>query len=233
VLATHLAPANVEPRNYLKASYTIKSWLLTQDHKHIAILYLIGVTFFFIVGGLLAMALRLELLTPDSDMMAMDTYNKVFTMHSVVMIFFVLIPAVPAVLGNFLLLLMLGARDLAFPRLNLLSWYFYVIGALLLLYTVISGGVDAGWTFTTPLSTRFVNTNVISASLAAFVAGFLSLSGHTTRPPSSWSSQPPSSPSPLCLLLSNDLSASSIPLSVETLCSSSVSSGSTPNRLST
>ena len=164
-----------EACNYLNADHSIRSWLLTQDHKRIAILYLVCVTFFFIVGGLLAMALRMELLTPASDLMAMDTYNKVFTMHGVVMVFFVLIPAIPAVLGNFLLPLMLGARDLAFPKINLLSWYCYMIGAVLLLYTVIAGGVDTGWTFTTPLSTRFVNTNVISAGLAAFFAGFSSI----------------------------------------------------------
>jgi cytochrome c oxidase subunit 1 len=164
-----------EPRNYLNQEHGLKSWLFTQDHKRIAILYFIGVTFFFAVGGFLAMALRFELLTPDSDLMAMDTYNKVFTMHGIVMVFFVLIPAIPAILGNFLLPLMLGARDLAFPRLNLLSWYCYVAGGLLLMYTVINGGVDTGWTFTTPLSTQFVNTNVISAGLAAFVAGFSSI----------------------------------------------------------
>jgi cytochrome c oxidase subunit 1 len=161
--------------NYLTTDNSIASWLLTQDHKRIALLYLVGVTFFFIVGGLLAMALRMELLTPGSDLMNVDTYNKVFTMHGVVMVFFVLIPAIPAVLGNFLLPLMLGARDLAFPKINLLSWYCYMAGAVLLLYTVIAGGVDTGWTFTTPLSTRFVNTNVISAGLAAFMAGFSSI----------------------------------------------------------
>ncbi|MBS1799940.1 MAG: cbb3-type cytochrome c oxidase subunit I [Acidobacteria bacterium] len=168
-------PGRESEASYLNASHGLKSWLLTQDHKRIALLYLIGVTFFFAIGGLLAFILRLELLTPKSDLMAMDTYNKVFTMHGIVMVFFVLIPAVPAVLGNFLIPMMLGARDLAFPKLNLLSWYCFVIGGILLLYTVIAGGVDTGWTFTTPLSTRFVNTNVISAGLAAFVAGFSSI----------------------------------------------------------
>jgi len=168
-------PTSHQQSNYLNSSYGLKSWLLTQDHKRIALLYLIGVTFFFVIGGLLAFALRLELLTPDSDLMALDTYNKVFTMHGIVMVFFVLIPAVPAILGNFLIPLMLGARDLAFPKINLLSWYCFVVGGLLLLYTVINGGVDTGWTFTTPLSTRFVNTNVVSAGLAAFVAGFSSI----------------------------------------------------------
>jgi cytochrome c oxidase subunit 1 len=170
------APSRDEAEpNYLNATHGLKSWLLTVDHKRIALLYLIGVTFFFVVGGLLAFLLRLELLTPDADLMALDTYNKVFTMHGIVMVFFVLIPAVPAVLGNFLIPMMLGARDLAFPRINLLSWYCFVVAGLMLLYTVLAGGVDTGWTFTTPLSTRFVNTNVISAGLAAFVAGFSSI----------------------------------------------------------
>jgi cytochrome c oxidase subunit 1 len=168
-------PRPKAPVNYLNVDHTLKSWLLTVDHKRIAILYLISVSFFFLVGGLLAMIIRLELLTPQADLMALDTYNKVFTMHGIVMVFFVLIPAIPAILGNFLVPLMVGARDLAFPKINLLSWYCYVIAATLLLYTVIAGGVDTGWTFTTPLSTRYVNTNVISAGLAAFVAGFSSI----------------------------------------------------------
>jgi cytochrome c oxidase subunit 1 len=171
---TSMATARA-PRNYLTQEEGLKSWLLTQDHKRIAILYLISVSIFFLIGGLLAMVIRLELLTPQSDLMAADTYNKVFTMHGIAMVFFVLIPAIPATLGNFLIPLMVGSRDLAFPKINLLSWYCYVVGALLLLYTVIAGGVDTGWTFTTPLSTRFVNTNVISAGLAAFVAGFSSI----------------------------------------------------------
>ena len=163
------------PRNYLNQEYGLKSWLLTVDHKRIAILYLIGISFFFLVGGLLAMAIRLQLLTPEGSLMSSDTYNKVFTMHGVTMVFFVLIPAVPATLGNFLIPMMVGARDLAFPKINLLSWYCYVVASLLLLYTVIAGGVDTGWTFTTPLSTQYVNTNVITAGLAAFVAGFSSI----------------------------------------------------------
>jgi len=162
-------------RNYLNQEEGLMSWLFTVDHKRIAILYLLGVSFFFLVGGLLAMVIRMHLLTPEGSMMSSDTYNKVFTMHGVVMVFFVLIPAVPAILGNFVLPMMVGARDLAFPRINLLSWYCYVVASILLLYTVIAGGVDTGWTFTTPLSTRYVNTNVISAGLAAFMAGFSSI----------------------------------------------------------
>ena len=163
------------PVNYLNADHSLKSWLLTGDHKRIAILYLASVTFFFIIGGVLAMIIRMQLLTPNGALMSADTYNKVFTMHGVTMVFFVLIPEIPAILGNFLLPLMVGARDLAFPKINLLSWYLYWIGGILLLYTVIAGGIDTGWTFTTPLSTQFVNTNVISGGLAAFFAGFSSI----------------------------------------------------------
>jgi cytochrome c oxidase subunit 1 len=163
------------PRNYLTNEDGLASWLLTVDHKRIALLYLVSVSFFFLVGGLFAMFIRMHLLTPEGSLMASDTYNKVFTMHGVVMIFFVLIPAVPAILGNFLIPMMLGARDLAFPKINLLSWYCYMAGAGLLLYTVVAGGIDTGWTFTAPLSTRYVNTNVISAGLAAFMAGFSSI----------------------------------------------------------
>ncbi len=166
---------SLPPRNYLNAEHGLKSWLLTVDHKRIAILYLMSVSFFFLVGGLLAMAIRMELLTPQTDLMSADTYNKVFSMHGITMVFFVLIPAVPAVLGNFLIPMMVGARDLAFPKINLLSWYCFVVAGILLLWTVINGGVDTGWTFTTPLSTHYVNTNVISAGLAAFVAGFSSI----------------------------------------------------------
>ena len=170
------APTEARPHNYLNAEHGIMSWLLTRDHKRIAVLYFFSVTFFFLVGGLLAMGLRFELLTPGSDLMAADTYNKVFTMHGIVMVFFVLIPAIPAILGNFLLPFMLGARDLAFPRINLLSWYCYMAGAVLLLYTVLAGGVDNGWTFTTPLSNEVrQHQRVISAGLAAFIAGFSSI----------------------------------------------------------
>ncbi len=164
-----------QPTNYLNTDYSLRSWFLTTDHKRIALLYLVSVSFFFLVGGLLAMGIRLELLTPASDMMSADTYNKVFTLHGIVMVFFVLIPAIPAIIGNFVLPMMIGARDLAFPRINLLSWYCYVVGGVLALYTAVAGGVDTGWTFTAPLSTHYLNTNVITAGLAAFVAGFSSI----------------------------------------------------------
>src|SRR5436309_11628748 len=148
----------VEPPNYLNADYGWKSWLFTLDHKRIAILYLISVTFFFTLGGTFAGLIRLELLTPEGDLMGPDTYNRVFTMHGVIMVFFFLIPAIPAVLGNFLVPLMVGAKDLAMPRLNLASWYVYNLGGLFTLWAVVHGGVDTGWTFYTPFSTTYSNT---------------------------------------------------------------------------
>jgi len=169
-------PVNLgERESYLNAGYGFKSWLLTRDHKRIAMLYLLSITFFFFIGGIFALLIRLELLTPAGDLVQSDTYNKLFTMHGMVMVFFFLIPAVPAVLGNFLIPIMIGARDLAFPRINLLSWYLYIAGGLLMVYTILAGGVDTGWTFYTPLSTEFVNTNVIAAALGIFIAGFSSI----------------------------------------------------------
>jgi cytochrome c oxidase subunit 1 len=161
--------------NYLNAQYGIRSWLLTTDHKRIALLYLFSITFFFFIGGAMAVLFRLELLTPQSDLVTLDTYNKLFTMHGIMMVFFFLIPSVPAVLGNFLVPMMIGAKDLAFPRINLLSWYLFITGGAITLYAVVSGGVDTGWTFYTPLSTGFVNTHVIAAAVGIFVAGFSSI----------------------------------------------------------
>jgi|SRR5215472_5443703 len=164
-----------ERENYLNNEYGISSWLFTTDHKRIALLYLVTITFFFFIGGFFALLIRLELLTPEGDLVLADTYNKLFTMHGQVMIFFFLIPAVPAVLGNFLIPIMIGAKDLAFPRINLLSWYLLVIGGCFMTYTILSGGVDTGWTFYTPLSTHFLDTHVIAAALAIFIAGFSSI----------------------------------------------------------
>ena len=165
----------LERENYLNKEYGIGSWLLTTDHKRIALLYLLSITFFFFIGGFFALLIRLELLTPAGDLVQADTYNKLFTMHGQVMVFFFLIPAVPAVLGNFLIPIMIGAKDLAFPRINLLSWYLYAIGGLFMLYTILNGGVDTGWTFYTPLSSQFADTHVIAAALAIFIAGFSSI----------------------------------------------------------
>ncbi len=162
-------------KNYLNAGFTAKSWLLTTDHKRIAILYLISLTLFFFLGGAFAVMIRLELLTPQGDLMQAETYNKMFTMHGVVMVFFFLIPSIPAVLGNFLIPLMIGARDLAFPRINLLSWYIYMIGGLLTIAAIVFGGVDTGWTFYTPYSSTYSNSNVILTAVGVFITGFSSI----------------------------------------------------------
>lgn len=165
-----------EPKvNYLTNGFTLKSWLLTKDHKRIAIMYLITVSLFFLGGGLYASAIRLELLTPASDLMESATYNKAFTQHGVLMIFFFLIPAIPAILGNFLLPIMIGAKDLALPRINLLSLYIYWVGGLLTIYALMQGGVDTGWTFYTPYSTTFSNSYVMAVGLGIFINGFSSI----------------------------------------------------------
>src|SRR6202041_1497982 len=161
--------------HYLNATYGIRSWLLTTDHKRIALLYLASVTFFFFIGGAFATMIRIHLLTPTGYLVTPETYNKLFTMHGVAMVFFFLIPSIPAVLGNFLVPMMIGAKDLAFPRVNLLSWYLYIIGGLMMLHCMLTGGVDTGWTFYTPFSTAFTNTKIVEAGLAIFVVGFSSI----------------------------------------------------------
>ena len=174
-----MATATLKPvmprKHYLNDNYGIRSWLLTKDHKRIAILYLISITFFFFLGGLFAALIRLQLLTPEGALFQTDTYNKLFTMHGVNMVFFFLVPSVPAVLGNFILPLMIGAKDLAFPKINLLSWYVYMVGALFSLAAMVSGGVDTGWTFYTPLSTGYLRTHVIMLAVGVLFAGFSSI----------------------------------------------------------
>ena len=162
-------------KSYLNSEYGLKSWLLTQDHKRIALLYLFTTSFFFVIGGTAASLIRLELLTPAGDLVTSDTYNKLFSIHGIIMVFFFLVPVAPAVLGNFLIPLMIGAKDVAFPKINLVSWYLFVLGGCVELYMMLFGGVDTGWTFTTPLSTHFVNTNVIAAAMGIFIAGFSSI----------------------------------------------------------
>jgi len=169
------AVQTVERENYLNSNYGIKSWLLTTDHKRIALLYLVSITAMFWIGGFFAMLIRLELLTPAGDMVSSDTYNKLFTMHGIIMVFFFLIPSVPATLGNFLIPLMVGAKDLAFPRVNLLSWYIYMVGAITALTAMVMGGVDTGWTFYTPFSTTYSNTHVMGAAIGIFITGFSSI----------------------------------------------------------
>ncbi len=168
-----LEPAKT--RNYLNVDYGAFSWLLTKDHKRIGILYMVSISLMFILGGFFAMMMRLELLTPEGDLLTSDTYNKFFTLHGIVMIFFFLIPSIPAVLGNFILPIQLGAKDLAFPKINLLSWYLYMIGAFIGLLVIITGGVDTGWTFYTPFSTQYSNTHVLGTTFGAFIVGFSSI----------------------------------------------------------
>jgi cytochrome c oxidase subunit 1 len=170
-----MAPADAVTQpapSYLADGNTLRSWLLTRDHKRIAILYTIAITSFFFLGGIAAAMIRLELITPAGDLMSAETYNKTFTFHGVVMVWFFLIPSIPATLGNFLLPMMIGARDMAFPRLNLLSWYLYVGGGIFTVVCLLAGGVDTGWTFYTPFSTMFSNSNVILAVVGVFIVGF-------------------------------------------------------------
>jgi cytochrome c oxidase subunit 1 len=165
-----------QPRlDYLHDGSTLRSWLLTTDHKRIAVLFALSITVFFFIGAVAISIVRLELLTPAGDLVSDDTYNKMFTIHGIVMVWFFLIPSIPATFGNFLLPLMIGAKDLAFPRLNLLSWYLYIGGAAFTVLTLILGGVDTGWTFYTPYSTMFSNTAVLSAAMGVFVVGFSSV----------------------------------------------------------
>jgi cytochrome c oxidase subunit I len=162
-------------KSYLEEGYTLTSWLTTHDHKRIALLYMVAITAFFFVGGAAATLIRLELATPAADVVTADTYNKLFTAHGIIMVWLFLIPSIPSVLGNFLVPLMIGARDLAFPRLNLASWYIYVVGGAVILGALMAGGVDTGWTFYTPFSTMFSNSHVVLALAGVFIVGFSSI----------------------------------------------------------
>jgi len=183
----HASHAEREP-SYLVAQRGLKSWLLTVDHKRLGLMYLGATLLFFFVGGMAAIMFRTELLTPGPgeisgalEALGMDpttsatTYNKLFTVHGAVMVFLVIIPSVPGALGNFLVPLMLGAKDVAFPRLNLLSFWIYTLGALFFIYTLFAGGLDTGWTFYTPYSSSYSGTAVISATFGAFILGFSSI----------------------------------------------------------
>ncbi len=179
-MSTTLSTTLQQPRantrvDYLNAEYGWKSWLFTTDHKRIALLYLVSITFYLFVGGALAVLMRIHLIDPQGALVQPETYNKLFTMHGIIMIFFFLIPSIPAVFGNFLVPMMIGARDLAFPRLNLMSWYVYMVGGTFTLYSVIHGGVDTGWTFYTPYSTVYANSQVMPVALGVFITGFSSI----------------------------------------------------------
>src|SRR5450631_2484124 len=160
--------------HYLNNGTTVRSWLLTLDHKRIALLYLSVVLVSFLLGGIFAMVIRLELLTPGPTIIEALTYNRMFTLHGVVMIFLFMIPAIPAVFGNFFLPIMIGAKDVAFPRWNLVSFYLYLFGAILAVWGMLNGGTDTGWTFYTPYSTTTAN-GVLPVLLGVFIIGFSSI----------------------------------------------------------
>jgi cytochrome c oxidase subunit 1 len=161
--------------SYLSSGWNWRSWLLTLDHKRIGILYVIAITMLFGIGGSAAAMIRLDLLTPHSQLVSIETYNKLFTMHGVIMVWFFLIPSIPATLGNFLVPMMIGARDLAFPRLNLLSWYLFIFGGIFTICALLAGGVDTGWTFYAPYSTSFSTSHVFLVATGIFIAGFSSI----------------------------------------------------------
>jgi cytochrome c oxidase subunit 1 len=163
------------PLNYLNEKTGIRSWLLTTDHKRIALLFFVTITFFFFIGGAAATLIRYELLTPGPTLGSPDFYNRLFTMHGVIMVWFFLIPSIPTTMGNFIIPLMIGAKDLAFPRLNLTSWYLFVAGGLLTVASLLMGGIDTGWTFYEPYSTFYATGYVILAVSGIFLAGFSSI----------------------------------------------------------
>jgi cytochrome c oxidase subunit I len=171
-----VAPARATAgASYLDEGHTLMSWLTTTDHKRIAILYAVAITFFFFIGGAAIGVVRLQLLFPQGGLVTADEYNRLFTLHGIVMVWFFLVPSIPTTMGNFLLPLMIGARDVAFPRLNLLSWYLYIVAAAFTLYVIVAGGVDTGWTFYAPFSTTYSTSHVALAALGVFVSGFSSI----------------------------------------------------------
>lgn len=162
-------------KNYLNESHGIMSWLFTLDHKRIGVMYLCGIATMFFMGGIFALLVRTELFTPGPTIMTHDTYNQMFTLHGAVMVFLVIIPSIPASLGNFFLPIMLGQKDVAFPRLNLASFHLWIVGACFFLITLATGGLETGWTFYTPYSSTTTQSNVVSAVMGAFILGFSSI----------------------------------------------------------
>ncbi|MBM4051160.1 MAG: cytochrome c oxidase subunit I [Planctomycetes bacterium] len=180
-----------ESDNYLIHDKGIPSWLLTLDHKRIGVLYTVGVLLSFFVGGIFAMLVRTELLTPGRTIIDAETYNHFFTLHGAVMVFLVIIPSIPAALGNFVLPIMLGAKDVAFPRLNLFSYHLWISGAICTVVSLVMGSFDTGWTFYTPYSTTTTAGGVIPVIVGVFILGFSSIftglnfivTIHKLRPP--------------------------------------------------
>ncbi|MEN8151849.1 MAG: cbb3-type cytochrome c oxidase subunit I, partial [Planctomycetota bacterium] len=173
-IAVETAPGHAEGDNYITHGKGLKSWLVTLDHKRIGVLYIISILTSFFLGGVFALLVRTELITSKQTIVDADTYNQLFTLHGAVMIFLFVIPGIPAAIGNFVLPLMLGAKDVAFPRLNLASWYLYVVGAIFALVSIALGAVDTGWTFYTPYSTE-TSTAVVPMTTGAFILGFSSI----------------------------------------------------------
>ncbi|MCB0717225.1 MAG: cytochrome c oxidase subunit I [Bacteroidetes bacterium] len=174
---TVAVPASIDtsvPKNYLNHDKSIKSWLLTLDHKRIALLYLVTISIVFLVAGVLALLVRAELFTAGETLMKPDTYNQFFSLHGILMVFLFIVPSVPAIMGNFVMPMQLGAIDVAFPRLNLASYYIYLIGGVLVVTAILAGNIDTGWTFYTPYSAR-LGSSVIFMTLAVFIAGFSSI----------------------------------------------------------
>lgn len=176
VPAQELPPAQEYRRvNYLNNSYGVLSWLTTVDHKRIGLLYLVSVSVFFVFGGIAAGLVRLNLVSPTGAILELDQYNKAFTAHGTIMLFLFLIPVIPGVLGNFLVPMMIGAKDMAFPKLNLLSYYVWAFGALFFLWQLIVGGLDTGWTLYPPYSSKYSHTNVLYAGLGVYITGWSSI----------------------------------------------------------
>ncbi|WP_437810870.1 cytochrome c oxidase subunit I [Sorangium sp. So ce1078] len=174
-LDVNTAPHGGHGTDYIRAQSGIMSWLTTVDHKRIGLMYLISTFIAFTMGGLFALVLRLELLTPKATIMSANAYNQMFTLHGAVMTFLFIIPSIPGALGNFLLPIMIGAKDVAFPKLNLLSLYLYWIGALFTLSSLLTGGIDTGWTFYVPYSSTVTTTSVLSVTFGVFILGFSSV----------------------------------------------------------
>ena len=161
--------------NYLTAGHTVWSWLSSTDHKRIGIMYAVWITVFFFIAGIAIGIVRLELMMPNGEFLSDETYNRLFTLHGIVMVWFFLVPSIPTTMGNFILPMAIGATEVAFPRINLLSLYVFIFASCFTLYAIVAGGVDTGWTFYTPLSTFYANGQVIAAALGVFVAGFSSI----------------------------------------------------------
>lgn len=162
-------------KHYLNHDHSVLGWLLTVDHKRIGLMYLVGVSFFFVAGAIAVGLVRTNLITPTGAILELDQYNKAFTAHGTIMLFLFLIPVIPGVLGNFLVPLMIGAKDMAFPKLNLLSFYVWAFGAMFFMYQLLVGGLDTGWTLYPPYSSKYSHTNVLYAGLGIFITGFSSI----------------------------------------------------------